>query len=98
MTHALILHPTMSTPVPVTHCPPAGKKMRKPRTRKAGAPLSNDDLRALLKAKGLKFTSKHTKAELMAILASGQTFVSAAQVRENAARKAKRAAEKLAQG
>lgn len=92
--NALILHPTASTPVPVTHCPPAGaRKPRKPRTRKPGD-LTCDELRAVLLARDIKFTTKHTKAELIAMTITGVTVRAAAQDRENARRRAARAAKK----
>lgn len=93
MSHALILHPTMSTPVPVTHCPPATKKARKPKTRKpvtGWKDLTVAELRAACASRGVKFTTKHTKAELIHMASTGLYVVAAAYVRE----KAKRAAAK----
>lgn len=92
MSNDLILHPTEAFPVPVTICPP--KRARKPRARKGEgmAACTVAELRVVLKSRNMKFTTKHTKAELLAMAISGQYVVAAAQVRENERRKAKRAA------
>lgn len=51
------------------------------------------DLRVLAKAKGLRPTTKHTKGELLAMLASGSPVRPAALDRQNQARKAARKAK-----
>ena len=51
------------------------------------------DLRVLAKAKGLRPTTKHTKGELLAMLASGQPVRPAALDRQNLARREARAAK-----
>lgn len=71
--------------------PIAPKRVRKPRARKPGE-LTVTDLRVMLTAREIKFTTKHTKAELAAMLQTGVTMRAAAQDRENARRKAKRLA------
>ncbi len=87
----LILHPTAATAVPVTHI--ATGRTGKSKAVKAKKDITVPELRAMVKAAGLHCTTKHTKAELRLILTSGTSFKAAAQVRENAARKAKRAAK-----
>lgn len=90
----------VSDDFPVTICPPmpaAGvRKPRKPTARKAKADkpatLTRADLAALCKAKGLKVLSAHTKRELDVMLASGKQVRPAAYDRQNAKRKAARAA------
>lgn len=86
----LILHPTASTPVPVTLIAPGksglAKTVRKPRDLTVAA------LRGMCEAAGFKTSSKHVKAELRAMLTSGQQIRPAAQDRENAKRRAARAA------
>ena len=93
--NALILHPTASTPVPVTHVTAKARKARqaKPATVKHA---TREDLEALLAARNLKFTTKHTKPELVRILQTGVYAPAAAYVREQAKRKAARAAKKAA--
>lgn len=90
----MILHPTAATAVPVTHVK-AGKSGKAREVRKS-RDLTNEELRALVKARGLKPSMKHTKAELRHMLTTGQQITAAAQVRENATRRAKRAAAKTA--
>lgn len=90
----VILHPTASTPVPVTHIETG--KSGKAKTVKKPRDMTRDDLALLVQARGLRVLTKHTKAELRAMLTSGQQIRPAAQDRANAARKAKRALEKAA--
>lgn len=71
--------------------PIAPKRVRKPRAPKPGT-VTVADLRAVLLARDIKFTTKHTKAELQHMLLTGHSVRAAAQDRENARRKAKRAA------
>jgi hypothetical protein len=89
MTQALILHPTAATVVPVTHV-----FTKRPAKRKV-AGLTVADYRQLLGATSLKVTSAHSKAELAEMLRTGKQVRPAAYDRNNAARKAKRAAAKL---
>lgn len=86
MSNALILHPTMATAVPVTHCPPA--KARKPRKAKVKTQPTLEDLRLMVKARGMKVTTKHTKGELMAMFVSGEYITPAAYARAKAKREA----------
>lgn len=86
--NAIILHPTAATAVPVTHIK-AGRS-GKPRKAKAQREMTRDDLAALAHAAGRKVLSAHTKAELRAMIASGQDVRPAAYYRKNAARKAKK--------
>jgi len=94
MNTELIIHPTAATEVPVTLIAPGksgiAKQKRKPRD------ITAADLRQLVAARGLKATTKHTKAELRAMLTTGVQVRAAAQDRENARRRAKRAAAKQA--
>lgn len=90
----LILHPTASTPVPVTLI--AAGKSGKAKTVKKPRDLTVADLRVLCQAAGLKVTTKHTKAELRQMLTTGTSIRAAAQDRENARRRAARAAAKAA--
>ena len=86
----LILHPTASTPVPVTICPP--KKPRKPRVRKPAqgwSDLTVTELRAACDSRGVKHTTKHTKQELIAMAKTGVYVRPAAYDRAAAKRKAK---------
>lgn len=90
--NALILHPTASTPVPVTICPPA--KARKPRKAKAKAQWSDftvAELRAACVSRGVKVTTKHVKAELIAMAQTGIYIRPAALDRQAAKRKAAKA-------
>lgn len=85
----LILHPTESTPVPVTICPP--KRARKPRAKKAAqgwADLTVAELRQACASRGVKFTTKHTKPELIAMAKTGVYITPAAYARAAAKRKA----------
>ncbi len=86
----IILHPTAATVVPVTHIK-AGRK-GKPIKAKAQRDMTREQLAEFVKARGLRVLSKHTKAELRAMIASGQQIRPAAQDRDNAARRAKKAA------
>ena len=66
------------------------------RVVKAGATgdlgaLKVADLQLLCRTRGLKFTLRHTKGELQAILASGSYAPPAAYAREAKARKARKA-------
>lgn len=87
----LILHPTASTVVPVTICPP--RKPRKPRARKGEglAACTVDELRVVLQSRNMKFTTKHTKGELLAMATSGIYRAPAAYERAAAKRKAAKA-------
>jgi len=85
--NTLILHPTAATPVPVTHVK-AGKS-GKAKAVKASRDMTRDDLASLAQAAGRKVVSAHTKAEIRAMIASGQDVRPAAYDRKNAARKAK---------
>lgn len=87
----LILHPTASTPVPVTII--TTKRPRKAKAKKAAqgwSDLTVAELRAACASRGVKFTTKHTKPELIAMAKTGVYVVPAAYARA----KAKRAAEK----
>lgn len=87
---------------PVTICPtmPAAgvKRPRKAATpkREKAATITCDDLRAVLMARKVRFTTKHTKAELIRLANGEAYFEAAAYTREKAARKARRAAAKAA--
>lgn len=89
---AIILHPTASTPIPVTHIK-AGKS-GKPVKAKAQRDMTRDDLVILVQAAGLRPLTKHTKTELRQMLTTGKHVKPAAQERANTQRKAKRAAAK----
>jgi len=85
----VILHPTASTPVPVTHCKPGkAKGVKKARD------LTCDDLRAMLAARGIKWTTAHTKGELRAMHISGEYQRPAAYDRQNAKRAQARVAKR----
>lgn len=87
---ALILHPTASTPVPVTLI--ATKRPRKAKAKKAAqgwSDLTVDELRAACTSRGVKHTTKHTKPELIAMAQSGVYVRPAAYDRAAAKRKAK---------
>lgn len=88
----VILHPTAATPVPVTHI--AAGKSGKAREVRKPKDLTVADLRVLCKAAGRKVTTKHTKAELRAMLTQGVDIRAAAQDRENTRRRAVRALKK----
>lgn len=88
----VILHPTASTPVPVTHIKAGRSGKAKP--VKAQRDMTRDGLVLLVQAAGLRALTKHTKAELRQMLTTGQQVRPAAQDRANAQRKAKRAATK----
>ena len=94
MHNAVILHPTQATPVPVTLIAP--RKSGKAKQVKKSRDMSREDLAELVKALGLKVTTKHTKPELREMLTTRKQVAAAAYVREQAARKAKRAAAKKA--
>ena len=81
----LILHPTASTPVPVTLIETKAKRVRKAKV-KTEPTLA--DLRLMVAARGIKVTTKHTKGELMAMFASGLYIRPAAYDRAAAKRKA----------
>lgn len=89
----LILHPTASTPVPVTICPPRQRKARVRKEALDWTDLTCEELRAACVSRGLKPTTKHVKAELIAMARDGLQVRPAALDRENARRKAKRAAQ-----
>ncbi len=84
---ALIIHPTAA----YTY---RGKvKAKTPKPVKAAKGPTIADLKAMLTARGLKVMSRHTKAELEAMMVSGQFVRPAAQDALNAKRrKAKPAA------
>ena len=87
--NALILHPTEATPVPVTII--ATKRPRKAKAKKPAqgwADLTVAELRAACVSRGVKFTTKHTKPELIAMARDGVYITPAAYARA----KAKRAA------
>ena len=88
--NALILHPTEAYPVPVTICPP--KKARKPRKVKTERAKWEDftvaELRAACVSRGLKVTTKHVKAELIAMARDGVYIRPAAYDRAAAKRAA----------
>lgn len=86
----LQLHPTAATAIPYTICAPGARKAKA--TAKRPREMTCVDLRALVLARGLKATSAHNKAELRQMLTTGQYLRPAAYDRNNAARKAKRAA------
>lgn len=86
----LILHPTESTPVPVTII--ETKRPRKPRAKKVAqgwTDLTVAELRAACASRGVKFTTKHTKPELIAMAKTGVYIVPAAYARAKAKRQAK---------
>ena len=92
--NALILHPTEATPVPVTHCPPKGKKPRKAKAKKEAAKwedLTVAELKAACLSRGLKVTTKHIKAELIIMARDAIQVRPAAYDRQNKARAAKKA-------
>lgn len=94
MSKELILHPTASTPIPRTICPPKGKAKRKPRVKKdaaSWADLTVAELKAACISRGLKVTTKHVKAELIVMARDGQQVRPAAYDRQNAKRKAAKA-------
>lgn len=88
----VILHPTAATPVPVTHIKTG--KSGKAKTVKKPRDMTREALALLVQARGLRVLTKHTKAELRAMLTSGQQIRPAAQDRANEQRRAKRAATK----
>ena len=92
MNTELIIHPTAATAVPVTHIAPG--RTGKPRVVRKQRDMTVADLRQLVAGRGLKATTKHTKAELRAMVVTGRQVRAAAQDRENARRRAKRAASK----
>lgn len=81
----LILHPTAATAVPVTHIK-AGRS-GKARKVKASRDMTRDDLMELAALAGFKVLSAHTKAEIRAMLTSGQAIRPAAYDRKNAKRR-----------
>lgn len=92
--NAVILHPTAATAVPVTHVAPRASGLRQRKVKPATVKhATREDLVALVEARGLRPLKAHTKTELTAMLASGLQIRPAAYDRNNAARKAKRAAE-----
>lgn len=84
--NALILHPTESTPVPVTHVLTA--RPRKARVVKPRLEPNLADLRQMVAARGIKVTTKHTKGELLAMFSTGMYLRPAAYDRAAAKRKA----------
>lgn len=90
----IILHPTAAHAVPVTHVKPGVSG--KARKVKAQRDMTRDDLVLLVQARGLRVLTKHTKAELRIMLTTGEQLRPAAQDRDNAKRRAKRAAAKAA--
>ena len=82
----LILHPTASTPVPVTLI--ATKRPRKKAAKKERLEPTLADLRLMVAARGIKVTTKHTKGELLAMFATGMYIRPAAYDRAAAKRKA----------
>lgn len=85
MSNALILHPTEATPVPVTHIATKAKRQRKAKVK---TQPTLEDLRLMVKARGMKVTTKHTKGELMAMFVSGEYVTPAAYARAKAKRDA----------
>jgi len=83
MSNDLILHPTEATPVPVTHIATKAKRTRKAKVK---TEPTLEDLRLMVKARGIKVTTKHTKGELMAMFVSGEYFAPAAYARAKAKR------------
>lgn len=84
--NAMILHPTASTPVPITLVAtkrPKAKRVAKPRKEPNVA-----DLQQMCRARGIKVTTKHTKGELLAMFATGTYIVPAAYARARANRQA----------
>jgi hypothetical protein len=88
----MILHPTASTPVPVTHI--ATGRSGKTRTVRKPRDLTRDDLAALVAATGRRVLAAHTKTELRTMLDTGADLRPAAYDKNNAARRAKRLAAK----
>lgn len=86
----IILHPTASTPVPVTHV--YTKRPRKQVDRSKRVTPTVADLRLMVKARGIKVTTAHTKGELLAMFATGEYVRPAAYARQALARKAKASA------
>ena len=89
------LHPTAATAVPVTRVA-TGVSGKKARTKKVAAQkdITVDDLRVMLAARNIRYTTKHTKAELRRLYSGEAYFHAAAYLREKAARKARTAAKK----
>jgi len=83
---ALILHPTASTPVPVTLV--ATKRPKKKAAKKVKTEPTLADLRLMVAARGIKVTTKHTKGELLAMFATGTYIRPAAYDRAKAKRQA----------
>lgn len=89
MNTQVILHPTEATPVPVTLIATGrARGVRKSRD------ITCKDLLALCRAAGLRATTAHTKAELRAMLRSGEYVRPAAYDRQNAKRREARAAKR----
>ena len=86
----MILHPTASTPVPVTHV--YTKRPRKARDTSKRLTPTVADLRLMVKARGIKVTTAHTKGELLAMFATGAYVRPAAYDRQALACKAKASA------
>jgi hypothetical protein len=84
MNTELILHPTAAWPKP------RGKRRAQAKVAKPikAATPTRDDLLVILAQKGLKTTTKHTKAELQLMIESGKYVRPAALDRQNAKRKA----------
>lgn len=83
MTHALILHPTAAYPKPRGR-----RRSAKPKADPKPRAMTRADLAAFCAMEGFKVTTKHTKAELAAMLASGKYVRPAALDKQNAKRKA----------
>jgi hypothetical protein len=86
--NALILHPTASTPVPVTLVATKAKRAKKAKP-KLEPTLA--DLRQMVAARGIKVTTKHTKGELLAMFSLGVYIRPAAYDRAAAKRQAAKA-------
>lgn len=89
------MYDILTTPIPACRSlvPVAKARPRKPRpaadlTRPADR-LRVVELRELVKARGLRVTTKHTRSELLAMLTTGQQLRPAANDRQNARRAAK---------
>ena len=89
----LMIHPDRNVqplnaegkPVSVTHVTAKAKKARKAKVK---TQPTLEDLRLMVKARGMKVTTKHTKGELMAMFVSGEYITPAAYARAKAKRDA----------
>lgn len=90
----LVLHPTAATVIPRTLIEARVSGLKVKTVTKKSRDLTNAQLAELVAAAGLKPLKAHTKAELRAMITSGQQIRPAAYDRANTQRKAKRQAQK----